>query len=291
MGQNLFNFISGQCDTLAATTSPGIDAIGLHIVLALATIMMVWFGVQEALSAAQGGPGFNMAKFLNFFLLITFAYSMVKFYDSSIPGLGFSLKSFVIQGTDNLQQVIGNDANDQMLASIDKALAGSGTSTPTLNIFSGFYVAICYVFAQIDLVVLDAVCALILSYGAVAGTIVGMLGPIFIPFLVFEKTEFLFWGWLKAFLSFEFFKVVAAATLSLVAHMYMSQAGNISQMFTDPVNAVKAFPILLLLTIVSVYIILKIPAITVSIFSGSAGGHDAGIGTVTAVITQGLLRG
>ena len=48
-----------------------------------------------------------MAKFLNFFLLITFAYSMVKFYDSSIPGLGFSLKSFVIQGTDNLQQIIG----------------------------------------------------------------------------------------------------------------------------------------------------------------------------------------
>jgi type IV secretory pathway VirB6-like protein len=291
MGQNLFNFISAQCDSLAATTSPGIDAIGLHIVLALATIMMVWFGVQEALSAAQGGPGFNMAKFLNFFLLITFAYSMVKFYDSSVPGLGFSLKSFVIQGTDNLQQVIGNDANDQMLASIDKALAGSGTSTPTLNIFSGFYVAICYVFAQIDLVVLDAVCALILSYGAVAGTIVGMLGPIFIPFLVFEKTEFLFWGWLKAFLSFEFFKVVAAATLSLVAHMYMAQATNITQMFTDPINAVKAFPILLLLTIVSVYIILKIPAITVSIFSGSAGGHDAGIGTVTAVVTQGLLRG
>ena len=26
----------------------------------------------------QGGPGFNVAKFLNFFLLITFAYCFVK---------------------------------------------------------------------------------------------------------------------------------------------------------------------------------------------------------------------
>ena len=36
---------------------------------------------QEALASAQGGPGFNVAKFLNFFLLITFAYCFVRFYD------------------------------------------------------------------------------------------------------------------------------------------------------------------------------------------------------------------
>ena len=32
------------------------------MVIALATIMLVWFGVQEALASAQGGPGFNIAK-------------------------------------------------------------------------------------------------------------------------------------------------------------------------------------------------------------------------------------
>ena len=74
-------------DVTRSTTavSPSVDALGLHMVIALATIMMVWFGVQEALASAQGGQGFNMAKFLNFFMLITFAYCFVKFYDSTHP--------------------------------------------------------------------------------------------------------------------------------------------------------------------------------------------------------------
>ena len=94
----LLNWITQGCDSLTATAAPSIDALGLHICIALATIMLVWFGVQEALASAQGGPGFNMAKFLNFFMLITFAYVMVKFYDSQHPGIGYSLKGFINGG-------------------------------------------------------------------------------------------------------------------------------------------------------------------------------------------------
>jgi hypothetical protein len=38
--------IKNGCDNLTATASPSVDALGLHMVLGLATIMMVWFGVQ-----------------------------------------------------------------------------------------------------------------------------------------------------------------------------------------------------------------------------------------------------
>ena len=38
-------------------------------------------------------------------------------------------------------------------------------------------------------------------------TIIGLLGPIFIPFLVFDKLDWLFWGWLRAYLGFSFYKV------------------------------------------------------------------------------------
>ena len=48
--------------------------MGVHMCIALATIMLVWFGVQEALASAQGGPGSAWRSFLNFFMLITFAY-------------------------------------------------------------------------------------------------------------------------------------------------------------------------------------------------------------------------
>ena len=60
MGTGLFDYIAQACQSLAASTAPSITAMGTHIVLALATIMLVWFGVQESLASAHGGPGFSM---------------------------------------------------------------------------------------------------------------------------------------------------------------------------------------------------------------------------------------
>jgi hypothetical protein len=123
----LLTFITAACDNLAATASPSIDALGLRIVIALATIMLVWFGVQESLAAAHGGPGFNMGKFLNFFLLITFAYVLVAYYDSAIPGVGYSLKGFINGGAQYLVQVIGTDSLTNMQNKLAQVQA---TSSP-----------------------------------------------------------------------------------------------------------------------------------------------------------------
>ena len=76
---SLFQFIAQACQSLAATAAPTITAMGIHMVLALATIVMVWFGVQEALASAHGEAGFSMGRFLNLFMLLTFAYVMVNY--------------------------------------------------------------------------------------------------------------------------------------------------------------------------------------------------------------------
>src|SRR6202158_1936597 len=104
---SLFQYIAQACQSLAATAAPSITAMGVHIVLSLATIMMVWFGVQEALASAHGGPGFHMGKFLNFFMLMTFAYVMVRYYDTTIPGLSFSLRSLIRDGSNGIVSSIG----------------------------------------------------------------------------------------------------------------------------------------------------------------------------------------
>ena len=286
MGNQLLTFITQQCDTLTATMSPSVDTIGLHIVLSLATIMMVWFGVQEALASSRGGPGFDMAKFLNFFMLISFAYMFVKYYDSSIPGIGYSLKGFISQGTTSLAQTIGQDGIQSMFQSIDVALAKSG---PGMAMFTAPYMLFAYISTQIGLTVLAAIATVILAYGAVAGTIIGLLGPIFIPFLVIEKLEFLFWGWFKAYLSFAFYKVVAAATMSVLGHLFITYYAKLAD-FTSPLTLVKNLPFLIVLVVINVFLILKIPAITASIFSGSSTGHDAGIGAVTGALTAGIVR-
>ena len=130
--------------------------------------------------------------------------------------------------------------------------------------------------------------AVIIAYGAIGATIVGLVGPVFIPWMVFDKTDFLFWGWLKAFLGFEFYKVVAAATLSVMSHLLITYLTSGAMNVDDPQNLIYLMPASSCLCIVAGFILLKIPTMTASLFSGHTGGHGIGMG---GLITAALLKG
>jgi hypothetical protein len=280
----VLNWITNGCDALTAAASPAIDAMGLHICIALATIMLVWFGVQEALASTHHGAGFHVGKFLSFFMLITFAYTFVRFYDTAIPGIGQSFRGFINGGAQYLVSVIGNDSITSIQNTLSEAQSteGPGMVKAAMNP----YYAIVYFVIQALIATFSAVVSATVAYGAIASAVIGLLGPIFIPFLVFDKLEFLFWGWLKAFIGFCFYKVLAAAVLSILAHLlaqYYTQVVN----FADPGTMVQQLPLLILLVLVNIYILFKIPVMTMSIFSGSVGGHSSGMG---GLITAAILR-
>jgi hypothetical protein len=281
----VLNWIIQGCDSLTSTASPSIDALGLHICIALATIMLVWFGVQEALASASGGPGFSMGKFLSFFMLITFAYTMVKFYDSSIPGVGYSLKGFINGGAQYLVSVIGSDSVTGIQNTLNQAQATGGPGM--MKALMNPYYALVYVIIQVLIAVLSAAVSAIIAYGAIGSAVIGLLGPIFIPFLVFQKLDFLFWGWLRAFIGFCFYKVLAAAVFSILAHLLAQYYSELAA-FSDPGNMVKELPLLILLVLVNIYILFKIPAMTQSLFGGHTGGHDGGMGVAMMAIRAAL---
>jgi hypothetical protein len=276
--------IKNGCESLTQTVAPSVDALGLRMILSLATIMLVWFGVQEALGASQGGPGFSVGKFLSFFLLITFAYCFVKFYDSTIPGIGYSLKGFVSGGTSSLVDYIGSDSTQEVQDSIHQAMGKIGGLSPS---FTEPYTLLCTYTVQVILSVLTALIGVIIAYGAIGATIIGLLGPVFIPWMVFDKTEFLFWGWLKAFVGFEFYKVVAAATMSVIGHLLISYLTSGAMNVDAPQRLITVMPGLLVLCLVAGFILLKIPTMTASLFSGHVGGHSSGMG---GLITAAIVR-
>lgn len=281
---DLLILIKNGCENLTATVSPSIDAIGLHMILSLATIMLVWFGVQEALASTHGGAGFNIARFFSFFLLITFAYCFVKFYDGAIPGIGYSLKGFVSGGTSSLVDYIGTDSIQEVQNTIHAALDKIGTLSPS---FTEPYTMICTYTVQVILSVLTALIGVIIAYGAIGATIVGLVGPVFIPWMVFDKTEFLFWGWLKAFIGFEFYKVVAAATMSVISHLLITYLTSGALHADSASHLIYLMPGLLILCFVAGFILLKIPTMTASLFSGHVGGHGIGAG---GIITAAILK-
>jgi len=276
--------IKNGCDNLTATVAPSVDSLGLHMVLSLATIMLAWFGVQEALASAHGGSGFHVGKFLSFFVLITFAYSFVRFYDGAVPGIGYSLKGFISSGTSSLVDCVGSDSTQEIQSTIHTALNRIGTMSPSLT---EPYTLVCTWTVQIILSILTALIGVIIAYGAIGATVVGLVGPIFIPWMVFDKTEFLFWGWLRAFLGFEFYKVVAAATLSVLSHLLITYFTSGAMNVDAPQKLITLMPGLLILCLVAGFILLKIPTMTASLFSGHVGGHGIGAG---GLITAAVLR-
>ena len=278
--------IKNGCDNVTATVAPSIDSLGLHMVLYLATIMLVWFGVQEALASAHGGPGFNIARFISFFVLITFAYCFVKFYDGSIPGIGYSLKGFISGGTSSLVDYIGTDSTQEVQTAIHTAMGKVGTLSPS---FTEPYTLICTFTVQVVLSILAGLIGVIIAYGAIGATIIGLLGPVFIPWMVFDKTDFLFWGWLKAFLGFEFYKVVAAATMSVMSHLLITYLTSGAMNANDPQRLAALMPGLLIMCLVAGYILLKIPTMTATLFSGHTGGHGSGMGgLITAMVLRAI---
>jgi type IV secretory pathway VirB6-like protein len=141
-----------------------------------------------------------------------------------------------------------------------------------------------YFVVQFLLAMLAAIISAILAYGAIAATIIGLLGPIFIPFLVVDKLDWLFWGWLKAYLGFSFYRVVAAATMNVLSHVLTNYYIQLGQSVSDPSLMVQTLPLLVLLVLVNVYILFKIPTMTHSLFTGGTGGHGGGLGLAMMAI-------
>jgi hypothetical protein len=173
---------------------------------------------------ARGGPGFNMAKFLNFFMLISFAYMFVKYYDSSIPGIGYSLKGFISQGTTNLAQTIGQDGIQSMFQSIDvrwrspaqawrcspRPICSSPISAPRSAFGARRYR-----------------CRHPRIRRSCRNDHRTSWSDLHSVSCHRETWSFSFWGWFKAYLSFAFYKVVAAATMSVLGHLFITYYANL----------------------------------------------------------------
>jgi hypothetical protein len=76
-----------------------------------------------------------------------------------------------------------------MLGSIKESLSQSG---PGIAMMTAPYLILAYFCSQILLAILSALISVIIAYGAVGVTIIGILGPVFIPFMVSRRQTFCF---------------------------------------------------------------------------------------------------
>jgi hypothetical protein len=270
MQTDFLQFIFQAINNLLTQNLGFFDTMGQNLFRSFATILVVWYGVKSALSAASGKHPFHFDNFASLLLTISFGFAMVNYYTNPIPGVGVSFHNLVT----NEAEFLANKINQTELQTVVTQIADfeSRMDSPGWGDFLGTAI---YVVVTILLAAAQAIAIIVIAYGFIATAVCVLVGPIFIPFFIVPKMEWLFWGWFRCFIQYAFYQVIAAAVVYIIGNLILGAlrlppAGTVSTTVL-----LGWFPVLFITFLASIYALLKIPALTNHIFSGTSGGSSA----------------
>jgi hypothetical protein len=272
MQTDYLQFIFQAINNLLTQNLGFFDAMGQNLFRMFATILVAWFGIKSALSASSGRGGFHFENFASLLLTISFGFAMVNYYSNPIPGMGTSFHNLI---TDESQFLANRITQTQLQVVIERvADFESRMDSPGFGDFLGTLI---YTAVTILLAAAQAIAIVVIAYGFIATAVCVLVGPIFIPFFIVPKLEWIFWGWFKAFIQYAFYQVIAAAVVFIIANLILGTMNLQPNGTISTTQLLEFFPVLFITFLASIYALLKIPALTNQIFSGSSGGSSAGI--------------
>lgn len=266
MQPNPFTALNQAISQLITSNSATLQATGLDIFRGLAVILIAWFGIKSALSAAQGhGGGFHFARFADLILMISFGLGMLTYYSSPIPGVGYSFSDLVTKEAQNISNQIESDQTQQIVNTVLNAEEQLGAPPGKYSILED----LTYLLIAVILAAMEAVAFAVIAYGLAASAVCVLIGPMFIPWFIVPKMDWLFWGWFKAFIGFSFYQVIASAFIYVFAKVLTAMFEVIGKISIS--NALTVLPALFITLMVCIYSLVKIPELTGAILSGRAG--------------------
>jgi len=267
---DFLQYVFQAINTLLTQSLGFFDAMGQNLFRMFATILVVWYGVKSALGAAGGKHPFQFDNFASLLLTISFGFAMVNYYSTPIPVVGTSFHNLV---TDEAQ-FLSRRIDEAQLQNVITQIADFETrmDSPTWGDVLGTAI---YVIVILLLATAQAVSVVVVAYGFIASAICVLVGPIFVPFFIVPKMEWLFWGWFRCFIQYAFYQVIAAAAVFIISNLILGTLRLPPAGVLSTVQLLAWFPVLLITFLASIYVLLKVPALTNHIFSGTAGGSSA----------------
>jgi type IV secretory pathway VirB6-like protein len=265
-------YIFQAINTLLTQNLGFFDAMGQNLFRSFATILVAWYGIKSALSAAGGKHPFHFDNLASLLLTISFGFAMVNYYNAPVPGIGTSFHNLVT----NEAQFLSSQIDQAQLQNVVSQIGDfeSRMDSPTWGDILGTAI---YVIVTILLAAAQAVAIVVIAYGFIATAVCVLVGPLFVPFFIVPKMEWLFWGWFRCFLQYAFYQVVAAAVVYIIGNLILGTLRLPPGGAISTVELLGWFPVLFITFLAAIYALLKIPALTNHIFSGTAGGSSAGL--------------
>jgi hypothetical protein len=199
---------------------------------------------------------------------IAFGFGMITYYATPIPGFGVSFYHLIIDQGLNL----ANQLNHSLVQEIWDRLTGLywGLETPGLSLAFNVLEIIRYIVTVLCLLAAMGSVFTVIAFGYVAAAIAVLLGPIFNPFFIVPRMEWLFWGWLKSLIQYAFYPVVANAYLFVFGNLLIHFVDSHPPPYDGATLLILFFPLVMLL-IAFTYGIVKIPSLVNSLFTGRSG--------------------
>lgn len=260
---NLIPTIQQAIASLLTVYEPTFLQMGYQLFLSFATTLLTWHGLKMMFSSE--GLGDRMFDFARLLLFIAFGYACIAFYESPIPGLGMSFSNLITDQAGYLTSVLEARAFDNIYQHLDDLADHFMQPDPWSILANLIYWTILLVIAGAK-----AVSMAVIAFGLIASAVCGLLGPIFVPFMIVPKLDWLFWGWLRSFIQYSFVPVVAIAFLMVFEQFVYRYLTTLPPMITEAeygVYGIQAFAVVVTFCAG----ILLVPSLTQSIFSGSSG--------------------
>ena len=260
---NLIPTVQQAITNLLTTYEPEFLRFGYNLFLAFATILIAWQGI--CLMFSHDGLSEQLFDFAKLLLFVSFGYALITFYETPLPGIGVSFSNLITDQAFYFQSVLEARAFDNIYQHFDD-LSDHFLQPDAWSILANLIywtVLLLIAFAK-------AVSLAVIAFGLIASAVCGLLGPIFVPFFIVPKLDWLFWGWLRSFIQYSFIPVVAVAFLMIFERFVYRYVNTLPPTITPAeygIYALQAFAVVATFCIG----ILLVPSLTQSIFSGSSG--------------------
>lgn len=251
--------------SLLTTYEPEFLRLGNTLFVAFATILIVWHGVRMMLTRESlGDDMFGFAKLL---LYISFGYSLIAFYEAPLPGIGVSFSNLITDQAHAFANILDARSLELVFEHLD-TLWGQFVQPDAWSILANLL----YWLLLIVVTLAKVISLAIVAFGLIASAVCALLGPIFVPFFIVPKLDWLFWSWLKAFIQYSFIPVVAFAFLMVFERFVFQYLTTLPPGITEDYYLVYGLQALVIIGVFALGILL-VPVLTSSIFSGRAGGN------------------
>jgi TrbL/VirB6 plasmid conjugal transfer protein len=249
--------------TLLTTYEPEFLRFGFSLFVAFATILIVWEGIRMMLS--RDSLGEHMFSFAKLLLFISFGYALVAFYESPIPGVGVSFSNLITDQAHEFANILDARSLELTFDHLDE-LWQHFVQPDAWSILANLLYWLLLIVVTLAKVVAMAVVA----FGLIASAVCALVGPIFVPFFIVPKLDFLFWSWFKAFIQYSFIPVIALAFLMIFERFIFQYLTTLPPGITEDLYMIYGIQALVIIGVFTVGILL-VPSLASSLFSGRGG--------------------